>query len=84
MVGAAPFGVAVTPDGTRVYVSSLTNGGGIRIGTSFNSLGTTRVSEISVLSPEQAKQREDEIDLYLRREKREHNRNKLRYILFTL
>lgn len=62
----------------------LINGGGIRIGTSFNSLGITKSSEISILSPEEAKLLEKEVDQYLRREKREHNKEKLRYNLFSL
>ncbi|MBI1924587.1 hypothetical protein HYR99_10080 [Candidatus Poribacteria bacterium] len=62
----------------------LTHRGGIRIGTSFNSLGITKSSEITILSPEEAEQREKEVNQYLHREKREHNREKLRYISFTL
>lgn len=62
----------------------LTNGGGIRIGTSFNSLGITKSSEITILSSEEAEMREKEVDRYLKREKREYNKEKLHYILFTL
>lgn len=62
----------------------LTNGGGIRIGTSYNSLGITKASEVSLLSPSEAKMREDEVDKYLHREKKEHNKVKLHYTLFTL
>ena len=41
MVGVAPFGVAVTPDGTRVYVTSLLNGGVSVIDTATNTVITT-------------------------------------------
>lgn len=61
----------------------LTEGSGIRIGTSFNSLGI-KTSEISVLSHKEAVSREKEIDQYLRREKREYNNEKLQYDSFTL
>jgi hypothetical protein len=62
----------------------LTNGGGIRLGTSFNSLGINKSSEITVLSPEEAELLEEEINQYLHREKIEHNGEKLFYTLFTL
>ena len=62
----------------------LTNGGGIRLGTSFNSLGINKSSEITVLSPEEAELLEKEVNQYLYREKIEHNGEKLLYTLFTL
>jgi hypothetical protein len=62
----------------------LTSGGGIRVGTSYNSLGLTRDSEISILSPEEAEMREIEVDQCLRRIKREHEGRKVQYSLFTL
>ena len=62
----------------------LTNGGGIQIGTSFNLLGITKTSEITILSSEEAELREKEVDRYLKREKREYNKEKLHYNLFTL
>jgi hypothetical protein len=62
----------------------LTNGGGIRIGTSFNSLGLTRDSEISILTEEEAEIRDKEIDKYVQRIKKEHDGIKLSYSLFTL
>jgi len=62
----------------------LTNGGGIRLGTSFNSLGMNKSSEITILSPEEAELLEKEVNQYLYREKIEHNGEKLLYTLFTL
>jgi hypothetical protein len=62
----------------------LTKGGGLRFGTSFNSLGIARTSEISVLSPAEAALNQKEVDEYLQRTKREHNNQKIRYNLFTL
>jgi hypothetical protein len=62
----------------------LTNGGGIRLGTSFNSLGINKSSEITVLSAEEAELLEKEVNQYLCREKIEHNGEKLLYTLFTL
>lgn len=62
----------------------LTKGGGVRVGTSFNSLGISKIAEISILSPMEAELREMEVDQYLQREMREHNGERLRYTLFTL
>jgi len=62
----------------------VTRGGGLRIGTSFNSLGLNKASEISVLSVAEANMREVEVDAYLTRQKREHNNVRLNYSLFTL
>ncbi len=63
----------------------LTNGGGLRIGTSFNSLGIAKTSETSKLSPQEAKAREAEINQYLQRpQKQEHEGNRLLYSMFNL
>jgi hypothetical protein len=62
----------------------LTDGKGIRIGTSFNSLGFDRESEISHLTEEEARVREAEVNQYLTRNTREHNGERLEYTLFTL
>lgn len=62
----------------------LTKGGGLRLGTSWNSMGVDSSTELSVLSPEQADQIEHEVDLYLTRTKREVNGNRIQYYLFTL
>lgn len=62
----------------------LTSGGGIRTGTSLNSLGVGRDSEISYLTEEDAKIRETEVDRYLQRIERDHSGERLLYTLFTL
>jgi hypothetical protein len=62
----------------------VTNGIGLRLGTSLNSLGVTKDSEISEMSPEDAAQKLSEIDQYLNREKTEHRGEKLRIIRFGL
>lgn len=62
----------------------LTNGGGIRIGTSYNSLGKGKDSEISLLSREDAEIRAKEMEQFFQRTKREHNGARLLYTLFTL
>ncbi len=62
----------------------LTRGAGIRIGTSFGSLGISKESEISYLTEEEARTRESEVDRYLQRIEREHLGEKLLYTLFTL
>jgi len=62
----------------------LTYKGGIRLGTSFNSLGINRDSDISILSQEDAEIRERDIDQYLLRVKRDHGGDKLLYTIFTL
>jgi hypothetical protein len=62
----------------------LTRGAGIRIGTSFESLGIGKESEISYLAEGEARIREAEVDRYLQRIEREHLGEKLLYTLFTL
>lgn len=62
----------------------ITRGAGIRIGTSINSLGKGRDSEISLLSGAEAVERESQIDAFIRKEKKEHNAVKLRYTTFNL
>jgi hypothetical protein len=63
----------------------LTTGGGFRMGTSFNSLGITKTSELSRLSLQEAQSREAEIRHYLQRPfKQEFNGEKLLYTIFNL
>lgn len=62
----------------------LTNGGGLRVGTSLNSLGLVKISEISKFSQEEAEVLERDVDQYLFRVKREHQGKKLLYKTFTL
>ncbi|GFO66405.1 TIR domain-containing protein [Geomonas paludis] len=57
---------------------------GVRIGTSINALGRSRDSEISLLSSDEAKARGCEIDLFINRERKEHNGEKIKYSFFTL
>ena len=54
------------------------------MGTSYNSLGRQRDSEISVLAEDEAKVREREIDQYFAMEKREHQGERLNYTIFNL
>ncbi len=62
----------------------LTKGGGLRIGTSFKSLGIGKESEISSLTEDEAELREKEVIRYLSRSSREYNGERLLYTLFTL
>ena len=62
----------------------LTAGSGLRIGTSFRSLGVTKVAELSELSAETALGFENEVNRYLRMEAKEFNGEKLSYDIFTL
>jgi hypothetical protein len=62
----------------------LTKGTGLRIGTSFGSLGNRKESEISTLTTSEAIEREAEIDEFLRMQKREHNGERLSVMAFTL
>jgi hypothetical protein len=61
----------------------LTNGKGLRMGTSFNSLGH-RETEISLLSLQEASEREIEVDKYLKRAEREFKGDRLIYRIFDL
>jgi len=58
--------------------------GGLRFGTSLNSLGLTKGSEISEMSPDDTEQKNAEMEQYLAREKTEHNGEKLRLTRFWL
>jgi tetratricopeptide (TPR) repeat protein len=60
------------------------DGVGIRLGTSFKSLGQSKDSEISVFSSEAAEKARDKLNEYLQHAKREHNGEKLEYYRFTL
>jgi hypothetical protein len=62
----------------------VTDKGGIRMGTSYNSLGTKQDSEISLLSPEEANNREEDIDNYILRKIRVHNGERILFSSFTL
>jgi hypothetical protein len=62
----------------------LTRGRGLRLGTSFNSLGAKKESEISVLAELEARQLEQEIDEYLNFRKREHDGERLNIHAFSI
>ena len=62
----------------------VTEESGLILGTSFNSLGKTKDSAITVMSDKEAETRRIEIDQYLTRTKKEINGLKLRLTTFTL
>jgi hypothetical protein len=62
----------------------LTRGRGLRMGTSYNSLGAKKESEISVLTEPEAQQLEKEIDEYLNFRKREHDGERLNIHAFSI
>ena len=62
----------------------LTRGAGLKIGTSFNSLGGKRESEISCMSDAEAELREREVDEYLTFKKREHEGRRLNVHTFMI
>lgn len=62
----------------------LTRGSGLRLGSSLNSIGKTRHSEISVLSADEAQELENIVDAYLMRQKRDHEGERLQYTIFNL
>jgi hypothetical protein len=62
----------------------LTKGGGLKIGTSFNSLGKTQDSTITRIPEAEAKLLESDVDLYLLDKTLKYNGERLRYLTFTL
>jgi len=56
---------------------------GLRVGTSFNSIGTGKLSEISVMEPAKAKACEMQLDRYIERQ-RNVGQTKVSYLSFTL
>ena len=62
----------------------VTSDSGLRFGTSFNSLGITKTSDISIMSPEESVMRETTLNKYLDRSKRDHNGVLLKYVRFSL
>lgn len=62
----------------------LTRGMGLRVGTSFNSIGRGGESEISRLAPSVADAREAEVAKYLYRQERQFRNERLRYQVFSL
>lgn len=57
---------------------------GLRLGTSFNSLGMTKDSEISEMSMQDSEQKRAEIEQYLTRERTEYKGEQLRLTRFWL
>jgi len=62
----------------------LTEGAGLWIGTSFNSLGKTQDSTVRRISGADATQQASNVDQYLFDRKREYNGERLRYLSITL
>jgi len=63
----------------------ITKNSGIKIGTSINSLGHNKDSEISVLKPTEALNiQENTLSEYILRRKREHNNQRIQYKSFNL
>lgn len=62
----------------------LTGNSGIRIGTSFNSLGVSKTTEISELNASEVAERRAEAEQYLERRKREHLGEKLTFNFVSL
>jgi hypothetical protein len=79
VVGTAKDGRLPIHD--RWYVTS---GSGLRIGTSVSGIGARRTTEISAMTPEAAQQAEAEIDLYLSRQRRVHDGERILYTVFTV
>jgi hypothetical protein len=62
----------------------LTAGGGLRMGTSFRSIGVEKDAELSELAAETAAAFEQQVNGYLRRDVREHRGERLSYQAFAL
>jgi hypothetical protein len=62
----------------------LTGKSGLRVGTSFNSLGLSKSSEISLLSASEASLLEQEVDQYVQRKIKDHRGERLSLTSCTL
>ncbi len=62
----------------------LTESSGLKVGSSFNSLGIQQDSEISLLSLEETLTRLNQCDQYINKVKRESNGERIYYTSFTL
>jgi hypothetical protein len=72
----------ISPNHDRWYI---TYESGLRVGTSFNSLGITKNAEISIMSTSEARDIEiNIIDKYLNRSEKFHNGERLSYMQFDL
>lgn len=76
--------------GTKTNISPIhdrwwiSDSSGLRLGTSFNSIGIKRTSEISLIDENECRLKEDEIDIYLKQLKKDLNGEKLKYYSFYL
>ena len=61
----------------------ITGDAGLRLGTSFNSLGENKLSEISVIDSSRVRDLQGQLSQYLRRQ-RMVDGAKLQYITFTI
>lgn len=77
---------AVEPDNTSPIHDRwiVTEKGGIRLGTSLNTLGITKISEASLLSKSEALARYEEIAKFTMYHERVFNGKRIRYIEFDL
>jgi hypothetical protein len=57
----------------------LTEGSGLRMGTSFNSLGVSKESEVSIIAESEAEVLESRVDEYLVRRRREFRNQTIGY-----
>jgi hypothetical protein len=62
----------------------ITRNAGLRIGTSINSLGESRISEISQLTLSEVEEREEIINRFIMTKTREYKGEKILYSSFTL
>ena len=62
----------------------LTNGAGLRLGSSFGGIGRSRDSEISILTDSEVAERLAITDSYIAHSKREHRGEKLTYQSFFM
>jgi len=62
----------------------LTEGSGLRIGTSFNSLGISKESEVSLIAESEAAILESRVDEYLVRRRREFKNERVTYSVVIL
>jgi hypothetical protein len=62
----------------------ITRGGGLRLGTSFKSLGIKKEAEISIIPADQAPALEAEMNRFVTRSVREYGGGRVRYESFTL
>lgn len=61
----------------------ISKNGGLRLGTSFNSLGKKKESEISIMKPSESNSIKEQTADYLSKKKREFNNQRLSYKSFT-